>query len=84
MGLDHFSDIEMKELIDADMVHQRLAKEQIVKHKRQTKLGTTIERVWVSGKGGRGEVREADDEEEKRARARVLPRQLPPRIKRTM
>ena len=35
-------------------------------------------------KGGRGEVREADEEEEKRARARVLPRQLPPRIKRTM
>ena len=31
----------MKELIDADMVHQRLAKEQIVKHKRQTKLGSS-------------------------------------------
>ena len=47
-------------------------------------MGTTIERVWASDKGGRGEVREADEEEEKRARARVLPRQLPPRIKRTM
>jgi len=58
--------------------------EQIVKHKRQTKLGTTIERVWASDKGGRGEVREADEDEEQRARARVLPRQLPPRIKRTM
>jgi hypothetical protein len=47
-------------------------------------MGTTIERVWASDKGQRGEVRDAEEDEEQRARARVLPRQLPPRIKRTM
>ena len=46
--------------------------------------GTTIERVWASDKGERGEVREANEDEEQRARARVLPVQLPPRIKRTV
>jgi len=57
---------------------------EVIKHKRQTKLGTTIERVWASDKGERGEVREANEDEEQRARARVLPVQLPPRIKRTV